>query len=114
MSEQRARIEYLAIIDLFPLIRRAIGGKTLCRQRMRWRTKPKNVEQQALIVALPTVWDKTAFRPPTMSQCWSIVAGPVPIGTAIEPVGQSANLGLVGSITVEVRGYRQSPSEQER
>src|SRR5215831_19689312 len=42
------------------------------------------------------------------------VPGPVPVGPAVDRVGQAADLGLVGRVLVEIRGGGEHPREQER
>ena len=42
------------------------------------------------------------------------VPGPVPVGPAVERVGEPADLGLVGRVVIEVGGGDQCPREQER
>ena len=44
----------------------------------------------------------------------SAVPGPVPVGPAVERVGQAADLGLVGRVAVEVGGDCQRAGEQKR
>ena len=70
------------------------------------RAETEDIEQQSLIVAFPTIWDKAVLRPPAMSQRRSAVAGPVPVGPLVECVGKAADLGLIGRVAVKIGGDR--------
>src|SRR5208282_3918934 len=77
------------------------------------RAQPQDVEQQAFVVALPTVWDESALRPPAVRECGCAIASPVPIGALVERIGEAADLGLVGGVTVKIGGDRQRAREQK-
>src|SRR5262245_52299603 len=57
--------------------------------------------------------DEATLRPPPVCQRWTAVAGPVPIGTSVERIGQPAYLGFVRRVPVEVRRDRQCAREQK-
>src|SRR5215813_7969509 len=61
MCEERAGIKELAIVNFLPLIGRAKGAIALRRQRVGWRTKPENVQQQTLVVTFVAMVDESRF-----------------------------------------------------
>ena len=114
MGEERPRVEQFAIVDVLPLVGRTIGAIALGRQRMRRRAESEDIEQQALVVAFPAMWDEPVLRPPAMRQGRSAIAGPVPVGPLVERIGQVSDLGFVRRVAVEIRADRQGAREQER
>src|SRR5262249_25054275 len=62
MSEQWPGVEQLTAVELLPLVRRAVSGVALRRQRVRRRTQAQHVQEQPLVVALPPVRQEAALR----------------------------------------------------
>ena len=78
------------------------------------RTQPQDVQQQRLVVAFPAVLEEAAFGLPAVRDGRAAVLRPLPIGTAIERVGEGADLMLVGRIRVKVHPCRQRARQQKR
>ena len=114
MGEERARVQQFTTVDVLPSIRRTIGVITLRRQRVGGRAEPEDVQQQAFVIALPAVLDEAGLRPPAVRERGTTIARPVPVGAAVQPVGQVPDLALVAGVTVEERAHRQGTGEQER
>jgi hypothetical protein len=66
MREERTRVKQFTIIDFLPLIGRAIGRITLGGQRMRRRTKSKDIQKQTFVITLVSVWNESILRSPAM------------------------------------------------
>ena len=81
---------------------------------MRRRAQAEHVQEQPLVVALPAVREEAGLRPPAVRERRAAVPGPVPVGPAVERVGQAADLGLVGRVVVEIGGGGEHAREQER
>src|SRR4029453_6440009 len=91
MCKERSRVKQFTIENFLPLIGRAIGAITLGRQRVRWRTESKNVQQQTLVVTLVAVWDEPVLRPPAMGKSRSTIPGPIPVAPPENPSRQFPN-----------------------
>src|SRR5262249_36186078 len=74
----------------------------------------EHVQEQALIIALPAVREKTGFRPPAVRERWPPVPRPIPVGPAVKRIGDAPNLDLVVGVGAEVGGGGEHAREQER
>ena len=113
VREQRPGVEHLAAVDLLPLVGRAVSGVALGRQREGRRAEAEQVQQQPLVVAGPAVRDEAGLRSPAVGDRRAAVQRPLPVGPAVELVGQAADLGLLLGVRVEVGGAGEHPGEQE-
>ena len=78
------------------------------------RAQAEQIEQQPLVVALVAIREEAGLRPPAVRERRAAVSRPVPVGPAVERVGQAADLGLVGRVAIEVGGGGEHAREQER
>src|SRR5450830_1294692 len=98
MDEERAAIQELVPIDLLPLVGGGPRRIAFLWQRVRRRTKAQHVHEQGLVVAFPAVLQKAAFGLPPVGDRRSTVPRPLPIGTAVERIGQRTDFPLVLTI----------------
>ena len=113
MREQRSGVKIVVSVTVLPSISRTPRGVAAVGQRIRGRAERKHVEQQRFVVTLPTILEKAAFGFPAVCQRCALVLGPVPVGAAIERVGERADLLLVGRIRVEILRRRQHSGQQK-
>src|SRR5690349_245956 len=73
----------------------------------------EDIEQQTFVISAPTMGDEPVLGPPAMGQGCLAVAGPVPVGSLVEMVGDLPDFGLIGSVVVEISGHGQGAREQE-
>src|SRR6185369_488864 len=95
MRKERPGVKQFTVVDFLPLVGRAIGVIALSRQRMRWRTKAKDVQQQTFVVTLIAVWDEAGLGPPAMGQTWPTIPGPIPVCPPVKRISQGSDLDLV-------------------
>lgn len=81
---------------------------------MNGRAEPQDIQQQRLIIAFPAVVEKSAFRLPAVRHCCLMVLRPLPIGSAIERVGEGTDVMLVGRIRIKIHSCRQCARQQQR
>ena len=113
VREERSGVKIVVSVRVLPSIGRTPCGVAAVRQRICGRAERKHVEQERFIVTLPTILEEAAFRLPAVRQRCPLILGPVPIGAAIERVGEGADLMLVGRIRVEITSRRQRTGQQK-
>src|SRR5262245_29143093 len=101
------------IVNLLPLVGRAIGAIALARQGMCRRTEPKNIEQQTFVITLVAMRNESVLGPPAMRESRPAVARPIPVGAAVKRIGQVSDLGLVGRVAIKIGAGRQCAREQK-
>ncbi len=114
VREQRSGVQIVISVTVFPPIRRSPRSVAALGQRMSGRAEPQDIQQQRLIVAFPTVLEKSAFRLPAMRHRCATVLRPLPIRTAVERVGEGADVRLVGRIRIKIHSCRQCAGQQQR
>ena len=77
------------------------------------RAQPQDIEQQRLVVALPSIIEEATFRLPTVCHGRALILSPCPVGSAIERVGEGADLTFIRRIAVEVHACSQRAREQQ-
>jgi hypothetical protein len=77
------------------------------------RAKSQNIEQSRLVVAFPAMLQKPELRGPTVGDGFCSVLRPLPIGAAIERVGQGANFGLGFGVRIKKLRGGQRPCQEE-
>src|SRR6185369_9596545 len=110
---ERPGVKQFTVVDFLPLVGRTIGVIALGRQRMRWRTKAEDVQQQTFVVTVIAVWDEAGLGPPAMGQTWSTIPGPIPVCPPVKRISQGSDLDLVWRVTVEIGSCCQGPRKQE-
>src|ERR1035437_2631030 len=113
MDEERTAIQELVAIYLFPLVGGGPRRVARRRQGIRRRAETERIQEHGLVVAFPAVRQKAALWLPSMRDGSSAVARPLPIGAAVERVGQCANLPLVRTILIEIDCGGEHSREQE-
>jgi hypothetical protein len=73
----------------------------------------EDVEQQPLVIPLPSIGDEPVFRAPAMRQRGAAIAGPFPVGTLIKRCGEAADFHFIGGVAIEVCCNRQGARKQE-
>src|SRR6185369_8107619 len=111
---ERPGVKQFTVVDFLPLVGRTIGVIALGRQRMRWRTKAEDVQQQTFVVTVIAVWDEAGLGPPAMGQTWPTIPGPIPVCPTVKRISQGSDLDLVWRVTVEIGSCRQGPRKQKR
>ncbi|MCY1243412.1 hypothetical protein D9M72_564260 [compost metagenome] len=76
---------------------------------MGWRSEPKNVEQQRLVVALPAVFQEAALGFPAMRHRRATVQCPLPVRPAVERVGDLGYLPFASIRRIKIRSRGQGP-----
>ena len=114
MCEQRPRVQIFLIVDLS----RLVGGGPLRiafdRQRMCRRAQAQQVDQQPLVVALPSIAQEAAAGLPTKGHRRAAVLRPVPIGAAVKRVGKFADLAILGAVAREILRSGQHARQEKR
>ena len=81
---------------------------------MRGRTESQDIQHKRLVVAFPTVLEKSAFWFPPVRNRYTAVLCPRPIDAAIERVGKGADFLFLSRIPNKIRAGSQRTSEQNR
>ena len=81
---------------------------------MRRRAEPQDIEQKRLIISFPAVLQESALGCPSVADGFSPVLRPAPIGSAIERIGQCADLGFGLRVRIEKRRRGQRAGQQKR
>ena len=78
------------------------------------RAEAEEIEQKPLVITLVAVRQEAGLGLPAVSERRTAVTRPVPVGPAVERVGQAADLRLVLGVGVEVGAAGERAREQER
>src|SRR6267142_6109473 len=113
MDEERPCVEKLVPVKTAPLVSAGPGLVALFRHRVRRRGKSEDIKNQGLVVPLPTILDESASGFPTMRYCVFSILRPLPIGAAVDVVGQLTNFALARSVAIEILRCRQCARDQE-
>jgi hypothetical protein len=68
--------------------------------RVGGRSKTHNIKQKRLILAFPTIIEKSALRLPAVRHGRNLILCPLPVGPPVEGVRQSADLPPVSRIVL--------------
>src|ERR1019366_7099242 len=113
VCEQWSGVKIFLSVTVFPLVSGSPRYVALLGQWIRRRAQPQDIQQHRLVVAFPTVGEEAAFRLPAVRDRCTLVLRPLPIGAAIERVGEYADFTLVGCTGVEINPRRQRASYQK-
>src|SRR4029079_7694709 len=102
MGEQRPGVQILVAVAFLPLVGRAPSGIAFGWQRMRRRAEAEHVQQQGFVIAFPPPRQESALGLPAVRDRGAPVLRPLPVGAAIERVGEVPDFPFVGSGRVEV------------
>src|SRR5439155_22365814 len=114
VREQRPRVKIIVSVTAFPLVSGRPRRIALLRQRMRGRTESQDIQHKRLVVAFPTVLEKSALWFPPVRNRYTAVLCPRPIDAAIERVGKGADFLFLSRIPNKIRAGSQRTSEQNR
>ena len=113
VDEERSPIDEFVAVDFLPLVGRGPRQVALRSQRMGWRTQPEYVQKRGLIIALPSVRQKTTLRRPPVGDRRAAVAGPSPVRPAVKRVGERPYLLLVFTVPIKIRSGGEHAGQQE-
>ena len=113
VREQRPSVKIFISVTAFPSVRRSPRGVAAHGQRMSGRAQAQNIQEHRLIVAFPTVFEKSTFGLPTVCNRRTTVLCPLPIRAVIERIGEGTDFVLVGFIGVKVNSRSQRTRQQK-
>lgn len=87
MNERRPGIEKFVIVDVLLLIGRGPCREAVVRQWVGGRCQAQNIENDRLVIAFPTIVQKSALRLPSLPCGRRAAARPLPIDPPIDRIG---------------------------
>src|SRR6185437_9556214 len=112
MDEQRAGVEKVLAIQVFPLVGGGPGGIAVGGDRMGRRAQRQGIQQQRLAVTLPAVMQIAAFGFPALPDGALAVLRPAPVDPSVQLVGQLAQFGLGRRVGGEIGGRGEHAGDQ--
>jgi len=111
--KERTGVDELVAVNRLPAIARQPGRVAVDGQRAGRRPERQRVQQQRLVVALPSVLEKAALRPVAVRERRGAVLRPAPVDTPVQLVGHGADPMLRLVVAIEVGGGGEGAGQQE-